>query len=251
MRPSVTVCMATHNGAKFLIDQVQSILDQLKQHDELIVIDDFSTDNSFAILSSFKDSRLKLFKQTTNCGHVRTFEKALYMAENEVILLADQDDVWLEGRLDLLTSELLSSDCFLVTSKYSLIDENGQILDEPPQLNRYVSSGWRIANIADIFLGRQAYFGCTMILKADLLKLALPIPNFVESHDIWLALAANIQAKNKHSEKITLHKRIHAKNLTPVKRRNAYKILMSRALLLLSVTCIVVRIWRSKMLRYS
>src|SRR5690348_15623759 len=95
----VSVCMAVHNGARFLRPQVDSILSQLRQSDELVVVDDASTDASPAILESVRDARLRLLRNAENLGVLRSFEKALRRASGEIIFLSDHDDIWLPGKL--------------------------------------------------------------------------------------------------------------------------------------------------------
>lgn len=62
----ISVCMATYNGARFVGAQLKSILDQLGSNDEVIVVDDHSTDETVAVIDQFKDSRIKLIENTTN-----------------------------------------------------------------------------------------------------------------------------------------------------------------------------------------
>ncbi len=69
----VSVCLAACNGARFIGRQVQSILDQLGPADELIVVDDASSDDTVAVVESFSDHRIKLIRQRRNRGVVATF----------------------------------------------------------------------------------------------------------------------------------------------------------------------------------
>ena len=57
----VSVCMATYNGEKFIKKQLVSILDELDQHDELVIVDDCSKDQTVQIIKSFNDNRIKLY----------------------------------------------------------------------------------------------------------------------------------------------------------------------------------------------
>ena len=59
-------------------------------------------------------------------------------------------------------------------------------------------------NIFSIFLGKIGYYGCTMLIERELLKIILPIPYLVEAHDLWIALIANITKTNLHSEYISI-----------------------------------------------
>ena len=82
---NISVCMASYNGEKFIKRQIISILSQLSKKDELIIIDDASTDNTISIIKKINDNRIKLSVNEKNIGPVNTFNKALNSAKNELI----------------------------------------------------------------------------------------------------------------------------------------------------------------------
>ena len=92
--------MAVYNGEQFLKEQIESILSQLSAKDELIIVDDCSSDNSTGEIESFNDNRIKLLRNKNNLGHVKTFERAVLESKNLNILFADQDDIWADGHVD-------------------------------------------------------------------------------------------------------------------------------------------------------
>lgn len=92
--------MAAYNGEKFIAEQIASILDQLGEDDEIVVIDDRSTDGTLEALRALDDPRLRVIEQETNRGYVQTFERALGEARGAYLLLSDQDDIWLPGHVD-------------------------------------------------------------------------------------------------------------------------------------------------------
>ena len=116
---SVSVCLATYNGARFLRAQIDSILPQLGTGDELLVSDDGSTDDTLAVLATY-GNRLRLVGTSRAGGVVRNFERALAAACGDLVVLSDQDDVWLEGRLDLVRERLRD---------VSLLMMNGEVVD--------------------------------------------------------------------------------------------------------------------------
>jgi glycosyltransferase involved in cell wall biosynthesis len=242
-REKVSVCMATYNGELYLNRQLDSILSQLLVGDELIVIDDCSIDSTVAILNSYADPRIKIFINSNNQGHVKTFERALSCVNNRFVLLADQDDIWIPGRVDFLLQELTETHSWLVTSTYHLIDYKGLDLEPPKRTLLSKSSSELIYNLLGILLGRRGYLGCVMALDANMLKIALPIPSFVEYHDVWFATMSNIARKNRHCERPSILRRIHTGNLTVKKRRSAYKIVRSRVIMLISFVVVVFRIF--------
>lgn len=232
MRSAVSVCMATYNGSNFIREQIESILSEFEKSDELIIVDDYSNKITKNILKSYTDPRIKLKFNSTNIGHVKTFETAISFAKNPIIILADQDDVWVKGRVDLLVEKLNCSGMMLVTSNFLTFRENIDVFERPNIMVKKSSSACNFTNIAGIFLGSRSYYGCTMAFTKNFLNVALPIPSLTESHDLWFAIAANIIRKNLHADEITIFRRLHADNVTATKPRSIKNILLSRIIFL-------------------
>ncbi len=221
----VSVCMATHNGAMHLPAQIHSILENLGPRDEVIVVDDASTDTTIQVVLSFGDARIRLLRNPHNTGHVRTFERSMEAASGRYILLADQDDVWLPGRLASMVQRLSEYD--VVATNFDEFGTNAR--STLPRLSGR-DSGRRLRNLVSMFLGRRAYFGSAMGLRAQALAWVLPIPPYVEAHDLWIALAGNLNGRVGHMEGSSLRRRLHASNLTPINRRSLWKIFRTRVL---------------------
>ena len=86
--------MASYNGESFIVEQIDSILKQIGTYDELIIVDDCSTDKTLSLLKNINDSRIRLFQTDKNVGHIGAFEMALSRASNDIIFLSHQDDIW-------------------------------------------------------------------------------------------------------------------------------------------------------------
>ncbi|MHB9097317.1 MAG: glycosyltransferase, partial [Syntrophales bacterium] len=95
----ISVCMATHNGERFIRRQMETILTQLAPDDEVVISDDSSTDGTLEIVRSFADSRIRLFVGNTFFSPTFNFESALRQARGDIIVLADQDDIWLDNKV--------------------------------------------------------------------------------------------------------------------------------------------------------
>lgn len=109
----VSVCMATYNGAKYINDQIDSILNQeFKKNShvemEIIVSDDGSTDDTIQILEAY-DDRIKIFHHHYENNHKysrslfatsNNFWNAISQATGDYIFLSDQDDVWYPWKID-------------------------------------------------------------------------------------------------------------------------------------------------------
>lgn len=138
-----SVVLATYNGEKFILEQLNSILMQTKLPDEVIICDDMSTDNTQAIVQNFIiDKNLKNWKfiiNDTNKGFRKNFIEGIYKTTGEVIFFSDQDDVWTSDRVEVMTEAFENNDKILALAGFRVtIDENG---DSPSATYPYPISG--------------------------------------------------------------------------------------------------------------
>lgn len=181
----VSVCMATYNGAKYLREQVDSILIQLGQEDELIVSDDGSTDDTIEILRGYNENRIRIFHNNGRKGVVGNFENALRQVQGTYIFLADQDDVWIDGKVEkcitvLQNADLVVTDCYVTDSNLNIIEPSF-----------FISRGSRSGFWKNLI--KNSYLGACVAFRADLLKIVMPIPhNLPVYHEGWIASLADI-----------------------------------------------------------
>jgi glycosyltransferase involved in cell wall biosynthesis len=235
---NISVCMATYNGAAFIDEQVGSILAQLSPQDELIVVDDCSTDGTIRRLEEYRDPRIFIHRNERNLGCVPSFQRAIGLAKNPILLLADQDDRWLDGRVRRLVDALNESGALLVTSNSNYMDGDGRPIEYPIKKLHSRDSRRHFRNIATLFLAGASYYGCAMAFRRELSALVLPMPRFVEAHDLWIALGCNLVRSNLHLDAETLTRRIHGRNLTNMRRSLFLKlrsrVFFARALVVLA-----------------
>jgi len=93
--------MCTYNGAKYLSEQLDSILQQDYPLHEIIVQDDGSTDGTWTILEDYaqRESLIKLFRNEGTHGINGNFLSALKRATGDYIAISDQDDIWEKGKI--------------------------------------------------------------------------------------------------------------------------------------------------------
>lgn len=244
--PQVSVCMATYNGERFLREQVASILSELRNDDELVVVDDASTDGTVSILRTIDDPRVRIVESPTNRGYVRTFEEVLRQARGEFLLLADQDDVWVPGRVGPMVSALRHVD--VVATNLATLGGPAEICGPYGQRDwnlRATDSGRHLKNVIGVLAGNRPYYGCAMGVRRGALDGVLPFPDFVdESHDLWIALYGNLAGSIAHLDDRTVQRRFHDENATPDKPRGLRGVAVSRFKLVRSVVVLAARVSR-------
>jgi glycosyltransferase involved in cell wall biosynthesis len=225
--------MATYNGSKFVLAQISTILPQLLEGDELVVVDDASSDNTAELVEGLADPRIRLIRQSPNRGYVATFQRALTEAHNDLLLLADQDDEWLPGRVEVMRTALASA---------KVVAGNLITLDGPESVpGPYGQRSWRLdatdsrrrwRNTLAILAGNRPYFGSAMGLRRDALSVVLPFPEILkESHDLWIALCGIHLGSMTHLAEDVTARRYHDSNQTPQRPRSLPVVLRSRLVL--------------------
>lgn len=208
----ISVCMATYNGERFLRRQLETILSQLADGDELVVSDDSSTDGTPAILRAFAavDTRIQLFTGNTFKSPVFNFEFALSQARGDILVLADQDDVWLPHKLATVR-ELFARESrrpFLVVLDAEVVDDREALL-HPSVLQRLNAGPGFWKNLFD-----NRYLGCCMAFSRDLLDRALPFPRLIPMHDMWLGQLCERIGVTAFVPEVTMQYRKHGSSMT-------------------------------------
>jgi glycosyltransferase involved in cell wall biosynthesis len=235
--------MATYQGERYVERQLRSILEQLGANDEVIVVDDCSRDRTVEVIESVGDPRIKLFRNPINRREVHSFGRAIELATGDIVFLSDQDDIWLPGRVQLMIDRLQKSGAALITSNFEWMDADERPLAVSFDGVSSENSARHLKNIIDIFIGKTNYFGCAMAFKRELVSLIVPIPSYVESHDLWIALAANQLGSNLHIDDKTQRKRRHDSNTTStVSSRALFLRLRSRLIFARSMIDLSMRI---------
>jgi glycosyltransferase involved in cell wall biosynthesis len=180
LSPAVSVCLATYNGERFILEQVSSILIQLGNADELIISDNGSTDATLSVLATLADDRLRIVSCRKK-GVVANFESALLQASNDLIVLSDQDDVWLPGRLAAARASLDHHQLSVVGLTF--------VNEKLEPLARLAAIRQPSLSLVSTLL-RNGYTGCAMAFRRELLRAVLPIPARIPMHDWWIAAVA-------------------------------------------------------------
>lgn len=138
--PLVSVLMPAYNHAPYVVAAVESVLRQSYDTIELVVIDDASTDETWAALQPFADDRLRMFRHEANRGSHATLNEALALARGDFIAIINSDDVFHPERIAGCLEALQAEQADMVGTDIALIDAAGQP----------VAEHWWIAAFSDL-----------------------------------------------------------------------------------------------------
>jgi glycosyltransferase involved in cell wall biosynthesis len=225
----IGVVLATYNGEKFLSEMLSSLVMQTRPADIIFVLDDASSDSSVQIVENFSSKLpIKLWKNSVNTGHRAAFSKILEIARAELlpsdlIALADQDDIWLPEKLEILEKAVFCSENKnpdLVFGDANVIDAKGQI----------ISTSWRkeakiieSLSLENLMTGYTNLTGCLSLFRVSLLDKVLPIPEDVFVHDQWIGFCAFLNNGYVAIKSPVIKYRLHDDNAIGIGAKHIWK----------------------------
>lgn len=172
----ISVAMAVYNGEKYLEMQLDSILRQTKQVDEIVIVDDCSTDRSVEIIRSFQDKHpnIRAYRNESTMGYKKNFRKAIHLCQGDLIFLSDQDDFWMPEKVRIM-SDIMEShpDIQVLASSFEFMDAEGYTYSVKPRRgmsnnNLYLKSVKASSLVSvsfDEFCSHNYFQGCSMALS--------------------------------------------------------------------------------------
>lgn len=193
---SIAIVLASYNGERFIRDQLTSIAGQTRLPDEMVVVDDCSSDATVDIVREFYSNAefpVRLVLNDINLGSTQSFARAIELSQADIIVTCDQDDVWHGEKLSKIEKAFADSpDAGLAVCNARAMDEEGN----PVGADLFALHGFdmrrrgmvRKGEALLVFL-RTAPSGNAMAFHSRLKDMVLPIPK-EWSHDIWISLIA-------------------------------------------------------------
>jgi glycosyltransferase involved in cell wall biosynthesis len=188
----VSIILPAYNGAHRISDAIQSVTNQSYTNWELLIIDDFSVDNTREVVSNFvnKDSRIKYIKNNTNLGLQKTLNIGLAQSKGEYIARIDDDDMWadvdkLQKQVDFMDN---NPDYVLLGTGVIIINEQGNELFRYllPQTNEQIKN--RI-------LGKNCFAHSSVMFRKSIVMQFGGYSEgeeakYMEDYDLWLKLGS-------------------------------------------------------------
>lgn len=226
----ISVAMATYNGEKYVIEQLNSILSQSLKVDEVIICDDRSDDNTVTVINEFIQKNnlsltWKLFVNEENLGYADNFMNALDKTSGDYIMFCDQDDIWIENRVENMIHIMESNEEIMLLGSefepFGNFSNNGEIpkweLAKFKNDNSLEKINYEPKNI---FIGCQ---GCTMCVRRDFYTKVKKYRYSKWAHDefVWKMALCMDGLYFYHAK--TLKRRVHDSNVSLGKMRDLNK----------------------------
>jgi glycosyltransferase involved in cell wall biosynthesis len=203
-QPAISVALCIHNGARFIEDQLQSILEQTYLPRQIVLSDDDSTDSTVELamgaISRFLTAHpqveldLVVLRNSPALGVAKNFERAILACTSELIALSDQDDVWHPNRLEEAAKTFVRRpEVSLLHTNARLVDDDGHSLDitlfEALGVTAWERRTVTKGDAINVLVRRNLVTGATTILRREIVPFAFPVPpGWI--HDEWLGVIA-------------------------------------------------------------
>ena len=233
----ISVVLAAYRGEKYIGEQLRSLFRQTRLPDEILIGDDSpddATENAVRELLPEAPASIHIDyrKNPQTLGFLANFSALMERASGDYIFLCDQDDIWLEEKIEVL-SGLLESHPEGALAACDSMRVTGDLTPLEPVLHRKGTRRIRSDlghNRAFRHLWRTGslFPGHDLAVRKSLMTGALPCPAELEFHDSWLLLYFGIQEKILYADRILTLYRIHENNASRPSRRGAGQPLSAR-----------------------
>jgi len=229
---TIDILMSTYDGATYLEEQIDSIINQDYEGWSLLIRDDGSADSTVKIINDFALNNDRITIPGTdrkNIGPASSFMQLLTHSTSDYFMFADQDDVWKPDKIKKTLAAMQEAEKQYGSNTPLLVHTNLRVVDE--KLQPIAPSFWKYQNLnpqlgsnLNRVMPQNVVTGCTVMINRALAELAIPIPEDAIMHDWWLALVAAAFGKVICLDQATMLYRQHGSNSVGAKRWGAQRI---------------------------
>lgn len=222
----ISVALCTYNGEKYIEEQLQSILNQTRVPDEIVICDDGSSDQTVSVARAVLEASGVSYRIEVNAaslGVADNFLKALKMTTGDWVFTCDQDDVWNSDKVEVFLNKARQGSASLFFSNGNLVDGKGYSLN----CTLWDAYGIRYESLVSSPLFLQiirspVVTGAAMMVSRELIDSVDRIPKpFL--HDEWLSILASVKNGAVPIDEATFSYRQHGKNVVGAKKRSLFE----------------------------
>lgn len=220
----VGIVMSTYNGERWVGEQIESIAKQTYTDWRLTVRDDGSTDKTVSILREWEaklGERMRVV-EGENIGVVKSFEKLIETAEEDYIMMADQDDVWLEHKVETTLNKMQQEEQrhpdkgIMVFTSVWIVDEKLQ--GEGVTFFEQHKFRFPFAMLFENICVNDCVAGCTTMINRKAREMVLPFADSAPMHDWWMTAIIARDGVLSVVEEPTMLYRQHGDNVCGVEK---------------------------------
>ena len=231
--PFFSIVLPNYNHGHYLKDAIESVLNQNYKNWELLIIDNYSTDNSDKVISSYNDSRIRVFKIKNEGIIAKSRNLGIKNAKAEWIAFLDSDDIWYFNKLSRLI-ELTDKNFDIICSNEYRYDLKGGV-KKPLYYNLKSNNFYRELLLKGNALSTSATIVSRDFLKKNKLGFSENLDFItVEDYDLWMQIAlknGSFGFCNEFLGDFRIHEsnnsnnfKLHSNNLIKLLKKHVYEI---------------------------
>ena len=217
----ISILLASYNGERYIIDQLESLINQTYQDFKVYISDDCSTDSTYSILEDYAKrhaDKIVIARNKTNAGGAKyNFIQMMFMHKDDYIMLCDQDDVWLPDKIEKTLfrmkdmEKVYGKDApLLVHTDLCVVDEELNVIN--PSCKEAMNADFDKTRMNNLLI-QNMIAGCTCMYNRALAEfIEDKSPEYMVMHDWWLTLVAGAFGKIGHINNQTILYRQHGNN---------------------------------------
>lgn len=219
-----SVVLASYNGEKYILEQLESIKNQTISVDEVLIVDDQSTDSTQCICEDFiRKNNLKNWRVEVNSKNlktIRSFLEAFKRVSGDIIFMSDQDDIWLNNRVETFLNTFKETpDALSIASTFSRFNDSIEL--SPKTKHPFFKKDGLIKIRLSDFCQFYYYLGMSVAFKKELFdRIHINFENNNISHDMLINYYATIYGNFYYLDKVLTKRRSYPDSVSNSEMRN-------------------------------
>lgn len=216
----VSVVIATYNGEKYILEQIDSIYNQTVAADEVIICDDCSTDATVSLVKNYIAQNgcrnWRVIESKSNQGYCFNFYHGINEVNGDIIFLSDQDDVWLPQKIEKMVAAMADPTIMALSSRYIVIDGNGDEIKDSgiPYLGDVFDDSIEDISV-DSQIGCSWVRGFSMCFRSNIKQYMKPLDfKSLLSHDWYISMLSSLVGRSCFLNTVLTKYRYHESNVS-------------------------------------
>ena len=219
----ISVAMASYNGEEYIEKQLKSILNQTRKVDEIVIVDDCSSDGTVDLIHRLQEKykEIVLYQNEQNLGYKKNFKKACSLCNGDYIFLCDQDDLWVDEKVEIMMSIMENrEDIMALASSFDVINEKDE-KQEVEVLKGFSNNNFLRRVVPENALTQitfeeltiqNSFQGCALVITREMSELFQKCFTEELFHDWLINLLAASRDGMYYINRVLFHYRIHGDN---------------------------------------
>lgn len=220
----ISIAMTTCNGSKFIIEQLDSIRRQSRKPDEVIICDDVSSDNTVELVKEYIYEynlyNWRLFTNEKRLGWKLNFRRAIEKTEGDIVFFSDQDDIWMDNKIEKMSSLMTNFKMGCLYGKSLKIDERGRGIKNRNEQKKYSGRVRRISFKPSFYT--VGGLGCCMCVSRSVIHKYLELNCKFDDHDSQCPRIAVLYDSLWVLDEPVIRYRIHPGNTSEISDQFSY-----------------------------